>query len=137
MARSRGSLCSAEAKDYAHEIETLSGMSYRQNLDYLRFIEKLVAYRISEQVREKPESKDKVVEVEIPLIGNLIIKPIVFHKAHRLTNTPSYHFEFEFEPLSGFKKHILDAYTMGESEIPTDFAKMYGEKLAELYSDNK
>lgn len=138
MARSEGSLCSQEAKDIATEIATISGLPYRQNLDYLRFIEKLLTYRITEQVREL--STDDLtmpsVEVEIPLIGILKITPIVFHKSHRLTNTPSLHFDFEFEPLSGFKRHLLDAYITKECALPTDFAKEYGQKLADIYKED-
>lgn len=139
MARSEGSLCSPEAKDYAAEIAQLSGMPYKQNLDYLRFIEKLVTYRITEQVREntKSETDLPIVEVEIPLIGNLIIKPVVFHKSHRLTDKPSLHFEYEFEPLSGFKQHIINAYTTKECDLPTEFAKEYGQKLIHIYEEDK
>lgn len=138
MARSEGSLCSQEAKDFASEIETMSGLPYRQNLDYLRFIEKLITYRVTEQIRElsTEDGKMPVVEVELPLLGILRISPIVFHKSHRLTNTPSLHFDFEFEPLSGFKRHLLDAYMTKECALPTDFAKEYGQKLADIYKED-
>lgn len=136
MARSEGSLCSKEAKEVATEIVTMSGMPYKQNLDYLRFIEQALVYRINEQIREQKFDNNNdlpPVEIEIPLIGKLKIKPVIFHKSHRLTDEPSYHFEMDFTPLSGFKKHILDAYTLNECELPTNFAKMYGKKLADLY----
>ncbi len=135
MARSEGSLCSQEAKDFSSEITTLSGLPYRQNLDYLRLIEKLIAYRITEQVREGSTEENTMppVCVELPLIGNLTIKPVVFHKSHRLTDKPSLHFEYEFEPLSGFKKHILDAYMLKECDLPIDFAQQYGQKLTNIY----
>lgn len=137
MARSEGSLCSSEAKDYAQEIAQISGLPYKQNLDYLRFIEKLLTYRVTEQVREHTnEDNLPIVEVEIPLLGNLIIKPVVFHKSHRLTDKPSLHFEYEFEPLSGFKKHILDAYTIKECDLPIEFAKEYGQKLINIYEED-
>ena len=136
MARSEGSLCSTEAKNFADEITTLSGLSYKQNLEYLRLIEQLIVYRINEQVRSQNGVEDLTpVTVEIPLIGTLSIQPVIFHKSHRLTDKPSYHFEFDFEPLSGFKKHILDAYTLNECELPTNFAKLYGQQLADLYKD--
>ena len=134
MARSEGSSCSKEAKDFASEITTLSGLPYRQNLDYLRLIEKLITYRITEQVRSNSTSTEmQPVIVEIPLLGNLHIKPVVFHKAHRLTDKRSIHFEFEFEPLSGFKRHLLDAYDQKECDLPVDFAKEYGQKLVDIY----
>lgn len=137
MARLSGSLCSEEAKDVSAELSQLSGLPYRQNLDYLRFIEKLVVYRIAEQVRENSHGNDlPEVTVEIPLIGNLTIKPIVFHKAHRLTDKPSLHFEYVFEPLSGFKKGILSAFLNKESDLPTEFAQKYGEKLSKLYEED-
>lgn len=134
MARLEGSLCSAEAKDISRELVQLSGMPYRQNLDYLRFIEKLLVYRIAEQVREgSTNSELPSVVVEIPLIGKLHIKPVVFHKSHRLTEKPSLHFEYTFEPLSGFKKGVLNAFLDKEADLPLDFAKMYGEQLSKLY----
>lgn len=139
MARSEGSLCSQEAKNYASEITQLSGLPYKQNLDYLRFIEKLVTYRITEQVREssKGDTDLPIVEVELPLLGNLIIKPVVFHKSHRLTEKPSLHFEYTFEPLSGFKQHILNAYTSKECDLPVDFINEYGQKLVRIYEEDK
>lgn len=138
MARSEGSLCSKEAKNFADEITTLSGLPYRQNLDYLRLIEKLLAYRVTEQVRDGISRGEDMpaVEIEIPLVGVLVIKPVVFHKAHRLTDKPSLHFEFDFKPLSGFKKHILDAYLTNECELPVEFAKEYGQRLADIFKED-
>ena len=135
MARCEGSLCSKEAKVYADELTTLTGLPYKQNLDYLRFLERLLVYRITEQIcNENAKEEDlPITTVELPLLGKLIIKPILFHKTHRLTNKSSLHFEFEFEPLSGFKKHLCDAYTIKECQLPTDFADMYGEKLSDIY----
>ena len=142
MSRSAGSLCSKEAKDFADEITTLSGLPYKQNLDYLRLIEKLIIYRVVEQVRECCNFEEinnttslPPVIIELPLIGNLIIKPVVFHEQHRLTNKPSLHFEYEFEPLSGFRRHLMDAYLTRECEIPMEFSEMYGQKLVNLYKD--
>lgn len=137
MARLEGSLCSKEAKNVSSELVQLSGLPYRQNLDYLRFIEKLMVYRISEQVRENSVENDlPTVSVEIPLIGNLTIRPVVFHRSHRLTDKPSLHFEYTFEPLSGFKKGVLNAFLDKECDLPTDFAKMYGQKLSRLYEED-
>lgn len=138
MARSEGSLCSKEAKNFADEITTLSGMPYRQNLDYLRLIEKLLVYRITEQVRNNTSQGVEMpsVEVELPLLGILTIKPVVFHKSHRLTDKPSLHFEYDFKPLSGFKKHILTAYLTNECDLPTEFAKDYGKRLADIYRED-
>lgn len=138
MSRSSGSLCSQEAKSFAEELATLTGMSYRQNLDYIRFIEQLMSFRICEQVRDyafREDNSKPTAVVEIPLIGKLTIKPVIFHKAHRLTDKPSLHFEFIFTPMSGFKKHILDAYTLGECTLPTEFANMYGDTLADIYTE--
>lgn len=138
MARSEGSLCSQEAKDFAQEITTLSGLPYKQNLDYLRLIEKLLIYRLVEQVRElSTDTELPSTIVEIPLVGNLIIKPVVFHKSHRLTDKPSLHFEYEFEPLSGFKRHLMDAYITKECALPTDFSKSYGQHLANIYKNDE
>lgn len=138
MARSEGSLCSKEAKRFADEIATLSNLPYRQNLDYLRLIEKLLVYRITEQVRDSTSQGIDMpsVEVELPLIGVLVIKPVVFHKSHRLTDKPSLHFEYDFKPLSGFKKHILNAYLTKECDLPTEFAKEYGQRLADIYRED-
>lgn len=139
MARSEGSLCSKEAKAYADELTTLTGLPYKQNLDYIRFIERLLVYRITEEICENvTEEDDKpVTTVEIPLIGKLIIRPVTFHKSHRLTDKPSLHFEFDFEPLSGFKKHLCDAYTYRECQLPIEFAEMYGQKLSDIFEEGE
>jgi hypothetical protein len=135
MARSEGSLCSKEAKVYAEELETLTGLPYRQNLDYIRFLERLFIYRVTEQICNNVNTDDDkpITTIEIPLVGKLIIKPILFHKTHRLTNKSSLHFEYEFEPLSGFKKHLCDAYLLKTCKLPTEFAELYGLKLSEIY----
>ena len=139
MARSEGSLCSQEAKVYADELATLTGLPYRQNLDYIRFLEKLLVYRVTESVCENATAEDDkpITTVEIPLIGKLIIKPVTFHKTHRLTDRPSLHFKYEFEPLSGFKKHICDAYLYKECQLPTEFAEMYGQKLSDIFEEGE
>lgn len=139
MARSEGSLCSKESKSFSEEIALLSDLPYKQNLDYLRLIEELIVYRIAEQVRESKceDNQNPAVVIEIPLIGNLTIKPVIFHKSHRLTDKPSIHFEYTFKPLSGFKKHVLEVYTTGECELPTKFAKQYGQKLVSLYKEGE
>lgn len=135
MARSEGSLCSKEAKVYSEELETLTGLPYRQNLDYIRFLERLFVYRIVEQICSKSteDEPNPITTIEIPLVGKLIIKPVLFHKTHRLTNKSSLHFEYEFEPLSGFKKHLCDAYIYRDCVLPNEFAEMYGQKLTDIY----
>lgn len=142
MSRSEGSLCSHEAKCFADEITTISGLPYKQNLDYLRLIEKLIIYRVVESVRETCTSNEITsntnlppVQIELPLIGILTVKPVIFHEQHRLTNKPSLHFEYVFEPLSGFKRHLMDAYLTRECEIPMEFSNMYGQKLVDLYKE--
>lgn len=139
MARSQGSLCSDESKTLAEELETLTGLPYKQNLDYIRFMERLLIYRVTEQVCEKSAEFDckPITEVELPLIGKLIIKPVTFHKTHRLTEKPSLHFEYEFVPLSGFKKHLCDAYMYQECALPTEFAEMYGQKLNKMFEESE
>ena len=49
----------------------------------------------------------------------------------------SLHFEYEFEPLSGFKRHLMDAYITKECELPTDFSKSYGQHLANIYKNDE
>jgi hypothetical protein len=139
MARSEGSLCSTESKVLAEELQTLTGLPYKQNLDYIRFMEKLLMYRVTEQVCENTnEYGDKpVTKIEIPLLGTLTIKPVLFHKTHRLTEKPSLHFEYEFQPLSGFKKHLCDAYISHECSLPTEFAEMYGQKLNTIFKEGE
>lgn len=140
MARSVGSMSSKEAKLISDELVTLSGTSYKQNFDYLRFIEMLLCYRISESVRKNglsPKGLKPDVTIEIPLIGNLTIKPTVFHRTHRLTNEQSIHFEYEFKPTSCFKTDISKAYETGESDIPIIFTQLYGEKLKDYYNELK
>ena len=135
MARSVGSLSTTEAKDMAKELEVLTGLPYKQNLDYLRFIEMLISYRLSEQLLSCDNKLKKTCSVEIPLIGVLTITPKIFHKNHHLTDKFSLHFDFKFTPTSAFKKSILTAYQTGECELPLEFSKKYGQYLSDVYED--
>jgi hypothetical protein len=94
-------------------------------------------YRVAERICEFPEDadiEDKDVTVEIPLIGNLTISPRKFHAQHRLTNEPSLHFNFRFEPLSCFKSDLLKAYSEKSTDLTTMAANLYSERLKELYN---
>lgn len=136
MARYAGSSSSKEAKDIALELEQLGGNTYKYNLDYLRLVELLLAYRIVEQVCDYENDlpiEDKVCKVEIPLIGKLTITPRKFHDKHRLTDEPSLHFDFDFKPTSGFKADILKAYVHKENELQNVLAEIYGQRLQDLY----
>jgi hypothetical protein len=137
MSRSKGSASSTEAKTISKELEQLSGRPYKNNFDYLRLIELLIVYRVAERICEFPEDadiEDKDVTVEIPLIGNLTISPRKFHAQHRLTNEPSLHFNFRFEPLSCFKSDLLKAYSEKSTDLTTMAANLYSERLKELYN---
>jgi hypothetical protein len=137
MSRSKGSASSTEAKTISKELEQLSGKPYKNNFDYLRLIELLIVYRVAERICEFPEDadiEDKDVTVEIPLIGNLTISPRKFHAQHRLTNEPSLHFNFRFEPLSCFKSDLLKAYSEKSTDLTTMAANLYSERLKELYN---
>lgn len=137
MSRSKGSASSTEAKTVSRELEQFSGQPYKYNFDYLRLIELLIIYRVAESICSFPDSadiEDKVVTVEIPLLGNLTILPRKFHAQHRLTNEPSLHFDFKFEPLSCFKSDLIKAYVEKETDLTTMLSNLYGERLKELYS---
>lgn len=138
LARSKGSLSSKVAKEFAKEMEQLGGSKYRENFDCLRMIEMLMCQRIMEQVQEYEDDTEiyqKVTKVELPLIGNIIVTPRIFHEAHGVTNKPSIHFDFTFEPSNVFKSDVLSAYTKNESPIPEYFAEKYTKQLKDLYND--
>ena len=136
LARYAGSSSSKEAKSIAEELEQLGGKPYKYNFDYLRLIELLLAYRITEQIcsfsKDTP-LEEKIVTVEIPLIGDLTISPQKFHAKHRLTDEPSVHFDFTFKPSSGFKSDMVKAYASNESALPEVLANIYGDRLNYLY----
>lgn len=136
MSRSKGSLSSAQAKEVAQELSQILGTPYKYNFDVLRVIEMSLCQRILEQVCEFPEGtpvEEMVCTVEIPLIGDLVIKPSVFHGAHGITNKPSTHFEFIFKPTSSFKQDIGRAYSKEHPELAEEFSQIYMEKVRELY----
>ena len=127
---------SKEAKSISHELEMLCGSGFKYNFDLLRLIELLICQRVAETVCEFDESasiEDKCVTVEIPLIGDLTIKPSVFHAQHRLTNEPSFHLDFEFTPSSGFNADVRKAYTENSTELTNIFSNLYGDRLKSLY----
>ena len=136
MARYSGSSSTKEAKTISDELEQLGGRSYKYNFDYLRLIELLLAYRVAEQVcsyNADSTIEEKTTSVEIPLIGELTIKPRNFHSKHRLTEEPSVHFDFEFKPTSGFKSDIMKAYTDKSSSLTEILSNVYGDRLDQLY----
>lgn len=136
MARSKGSLSTEEAKNMAHELEILSDAEYKYNFNYLRLIELLICYRITESVLQFDENtplEEQVVTVELPLLGNLTISPRVFHAQHRLTNEQSLHFDFSFTPTSGFKSDIMRAFMAKETPLTDIFSDLYSERLKDLY----
>lgn len=136
MSRHKGCLSSATAKEIARELEQLGGKSYRYNFDYLRLIEVLLCHRIAEAVSEFPEDtplEEREVTVELPLIGNLTIKPEQFHSEHRLTGKPSTHLEFIFKPLSGFKSDVMKSFFSGTSPLAEAAADLYSDRLKYLY----
>jgi hypothetical protein len=137
MSRLKGSSSSKEAKDFSHELEILGDKPFKYNFDYLRMIELLISYRIAEAVCDFDDDtpiEDKVVTVEIPLIGDLTIYPRLFHAQHRLTGEPSAHFDFKFDPSSCFKSDIVKAYTSKSTDLTDVFSNVYGDRLKELYS---
>lgn len=140
MARSLGSTSTKESKAFAMEIEKLIETPYKYNLNIMRLIEVLLCQRVAEKVAEFPEGTDvtdKIVTVEIPLIGEITFKPSVFHKAHRITSESSVHFDMEFKPTSCFKFDIIRAYKEGSSELTDIFSSIYSERIQELYSKLK
>ncbi len=140
MSRSHGSISTAETKKIASEINQIIETPYKYNLSILRMIEILICQRISEQVCEfdsDTKLEDRVVKVEIPLIGILTIKPSTFHKNHRLTDESSVHFEFKFKPTSCFKSDIILAYKERTSELADNFLSIYSERINDLYDSLK
>lgn len=136
MARQKGSVSSTEAKVISKEIEALNGSPYRYNFDFLRIIELLISYKIAEAVCNYPKEtplEEIEVTVEIPLIGDLTIKPRVFHEKHRLTDEPSMHFDFEFSPTSAFKADVSHAFMGRNADLADVFSNMYSQRLQELY----
>ena len=137
MGRIVGSISSTESKNIAEELNNIAGSKYSDNIDILRLIELLVAQRISEQVKEFPNDlkiEEKIVEVEIPLFGNLKIKPRTFQEVQRLSNTASLHFDFEFTPSSGFRTDIIRSYTSISSPLADELSELYTKRLKELYA---
>lgn len=136
VARHKGCLSSEESKSISKELESLGYNSYKFNFDFLRVIEMLICRRIVEQICSydpdvSPE--DKVVTVEIPLLGDLVISARTFHERHRLTEKPSIHFEWTFIPSSGFKTDVSAAFFEKKCPITEAFNRLYGSRLKDIY----
>lgn len=137
MGRSKGSSSTKEAKNIAHELEQLTNIPNKYNLDSLRLSELLLCYRVAEEVcryNDDEPVENKITQIEIPLIGNLTIKPRIFHEKHRLTDEPSIHFDFTFEPTNRFKADIMKAYMNKETDLTDIFSSIYGDRLRDLYN---
>jgi hypothetical protein len=137
MSRTKGSTSTKDSKQIAVEIQQLQGSPYKYNFDFLRLVETLICYKVTESICNYPLDTpldEMEVTTEIPLIGNVTIKPRTFHEKHRLTEAPSLHLDFEFEPCSGFKTDIYKAFLNRETDLPKVFATLYSDRLKELYS---
>ena len=134
--RKIGTILSPECKTYSKDIENITTVPEYINLQYLRLIENLVCQRICEQVLENKKEciTDNPVTVEIPLIGNLTITPVNWHKSHLGTGKSSLHFDFDFEPLPTFKKHIQSIYTTDNCELISLLSEQYSKILVNNYS---
>lgn len=129
--RKVGTILSPECKTYAKDIQDITGVDEYINLQYLRLIENLVCQRICEQIVEnkKAEVTLEPVSVEIPLIGNLIITPVLNN--NKSDNSLS--FMYAFEPLTTFKKHIQSMYSTNNCEIISLLSDNYSKQLVETY----
>ena len=129
--RKVGTILSPECKTYAKDISDITGVNEYINLQYLRLIENLVCQRICEKALENEKNAvvNSPVEVEIPLIGNLVITPIEGATAGSLS------FLYKFEPLSTFKKHIHDIYTTHNCELVSLLSETYSKELEKTYND--
>ena len=134
--RKPGTILSPECKNYAQDIETISGVPQDIALQLLRLVESLICQRICEQVQENKKNEiNKPINVEIPLIGNLIITSQTWHKHHTRTDKPSTHFNFEFKPLSTFKTHISKIYLKDECELISLLSESYAKILVDTYKN--
>lgn len=135
--RKPGTILSPECKSYAKDIETICDVPEYIALQLIRLIENLICQRISEQVQENKGNNKTLepVSVEIPLLGNLIITPQIWHKHHLRTDKPSIHFDFKFEPLNTFKNHISKMYNNDSCELISLLSKEYADILVKAYKD--
>lgn len=136
--RKVGTILSPECKSYAKDVESVTQIPETIALQLLRLIENLVCQRICEQMldnknNDKPMSEPVVVE--IPLIGNLKIIPNSWHQNHQGKGRSSLHFDFEFEPLPTFKRHILNIYTTNSCELVSLLSEKYSKILVDSYNN--
>ena len=135
MGRGLGSISSPEAKTVAQEMTDIIGTNYSYNFDVLRLMELLIVHRLAEgfcDYSDETPIEDRKVTVEIPLLGELTVKPREFHYKHRLTDEPSVHFDFDFKPISCFKTDLIKAYGK-RSPLTDSLNNLYTERLKELY----
>jgi hypothetical protein len=131
--RKLGTILSPECKSYAKDIQDITGVDEYINLQYLRLIENLVCQRICEKVldNKKEELLFEPITVEIPLIGNLIIIPV------KNTNGKggNMSFNFSFELLVTFRKHIQKIYNTNDCELISLLSENYSKQLTETYDN--
>lgn len=136
--RKPGTILSPECKEYAKDIEQLTGVPEYINLQYLRLIESLLCQRISEQVldsRKEDKHNFKEISVEIPLIGKLSICPKLWHQSRSTTGKPSVHYKFDFEPFPAFKSHINKIYSGEDCELVSLISSAYSKILVDNYKN--
>lgn len=136
MGRAKGSLSTPTANEISKEMEILGAKDSKYGIYYMRMIELIVCYRVAEAFYSIDSDKpieECSVDVEIPLFGNLKIMPRQFHERHRLSESPSVHFDFEFTPSSGFKVDLIKIFSRQNYDIAEIFSTLYSERLKELY----
>lgn len=135
--RKIGTILSPECKSYAKDIETISEIPANIALQLLRLIESIVCQRLLEKFQESKRNNNELesISVEIPLMGNLIVTPQIWHKHHLKTDKPSIHFDFAFEPFTSFKNHISKIYNEDTCELISLLSKEYAEILVKTYKD--
>lgn len=129
--RKVGTILSPECKVYASDIEKITGVDEYINLQYLRLIENLICQRICEQMldNKRLDVTNKPIVVELPLVGNLTIIP------YDSETSSVKQFNFQFEPLSTFKKHIQNIYSTNSCNLISLLSENYANELVKTYKN--
>lgn len=116
-------------KEIADDLSLINGLPNKINSDYIKNIQQLILYRISEQ---RLSGKNNII-IDIPIIGTINVS-ISNPKADMLNLKPK-DLSYEFKPSDIFLQDFIKILNNEGFELPEMLANKYGERILKAYND--
>lgn len=117
------------SRDMAEDLSLINGLPNKINLDYIKNIQQLILYRIS----EARLGGKKDIDVDIPLLGVLSIR--VSNPKANESNFKIKDLSYTFKPYDMFSKDLIKVFNNEGFDLPEMLANKYGDKILKIYND--